>query len=240
MSTNTTCVSNSNEGLNLSVLKNPQAQKDLLTIFGPVFMKLKNDIKETLDNVQKQITQRDEKIKELEETVELLKINELNNTQKLDNLEQELKLKNLIIHGLPSREEQETPEIVVDSLKKHLNIDIKETDIEESFRLGKPDNTSSHRPVLIKFTNKTVRNLIYKTKSKLKDSKKRIYINEDFTKKNSALFRKTRQLKKEGKIANTWTKNGIVFYIHYDQESPETIRNESDLNMIKECVSDTN
>jgi hypothetical protein len=52
---------------------------------------------------------------------------------------------------------------------------------------------------------------IYKQKKLLKNLPQKIYLNEDLTKEDDKIFRKTRQHVKEGIIYSAWTKGGVVY-----------------------------
>ena len=58
----------------------------------------------------------------------------------------------------------------------------------------------------------------------------RIYVNEQLTKKNAALFKKARDLKKQATIDSTWTYNGKVFLKKSQSGSPIEITAEEDLS----------
>ena len=57
----------------------------------------------------------------------------------------------------------------------------------------------------------------------------RIYVNEQLTPKNAALFKKARDLRKHGNIESTWTYNGKVFLKKSQSTSPKEIKLEEDL-----------
>ena len=57
----------------------------------------------------------------------------------------------------------------------------------------------------------------------------RIYVNEQLTQNNAALFKKARDLRKHGNIDNTWTYNGKVFLKKSQSTSPNELKVEEDL-----------
>ena len=65
------------------------------------------------------------------------------------------------------------------------------------------------KPVIVSLINTAVKRDVMMGRKNLKGT--RIYVNEQLTKKNAALFKKARDLNKQAKIGSTWTYNGKVF-----------------------------
>ncbi|KAK5645688.1 hypothetical protein RI129_004152 [Pyrocoelia pectoralis] len=97
---------------------------------------------------------------------------------------------------------ENTDRIIIDLCKDKLNIDLKPEAIDCSHRLYAKEG--NHKPILVKFTSKNSKNLVYKNKSKLKGSK--IVIKEDLTKLRHQLFKET--VKKFDKPV--WTTDGKI------------------------------
>ena len=57
----------------------------------------------------------------------------------------------------------------------------------------------------------------------------RIFVDEQLTKKNAGLFKKARELRRNGVIDSTWTYNGRVFVKKTQTATSEEIRVEDDL-----------
>jgi len=66
------------------------------------------------------------------------------------------------------------------------------------------------RPVIVRFTNRRVRNMVYAARKELKDLSDRVYISEHLTKAASDLFFDARRMVREKKIFAAWTQNGLV------------------------------
>ena len=66
-------------------------------------------------------------------------------------------------------------------------------------------------PILVKFKAIEHRQQVFRAKSKLEDRKKDMYINEDLSKKKSELYKKVRQLRKDGFIWKSWTMNSEIY-----------------------------
>ena len=84
------------------------------------------------------------------------------------------------------------------------------------------------KPVIVSLINNAVKRDVMMGRKKLKGT--RIYVNEQLTKKNAALFKKARDLKKQAKIDSTWTYNGKVFLKKSQSGSPKEITPEDDLS----------
>ena len=137
---------------------------------------------------------------------------------------------NLIIRGLPEttaaeratsstggqlHESYEAVENTVTAfLQDALHIDIKREDISVAHRLKKGARDAV-RPVIVRFTTKKVRNLVYASKKALKGNPDKTLITEHLTKAASELFFKTRILQRDGKIFATWTQNGHLQTCHH-------------------------
>ena len=62
------------------------------------------------------------------------------------------------------------------------------------------------KPVIVSLINNAVKRDVMMGRKNLKGT--RIYVNEQLKKKNAALFKKARDLKKQANIDSTWTYNG--------------------------------
>jgi len=136
---------------------------------------------------------------------------------RLDQFETELRLNSLIIHGLPQASastgektstENEPTKAVMDLCNTTLGLHIEEADVVCAYRLQKKGK-DQHRPVLIKFETRGIRNLIYRARLKLR--KTSVYINEHLTALNAQTYAKARALVKSGKANSTWTMSGQTY-----------------------------
>ena len=150
-------------------------------------------------------------------------------SQRVDDLERYTRSDNLIIRGLPENSAAEiasaAPSLndgatlresyasveksVIAFCKDSLKIDVSPSDISTAHRIkgGTKDTT---RPVIVRFTNRKVRNLVYGSKKLLKGATSQVYISEHLTKTDSDLFFEARRLLREKKIFAAWTMNGLV------------------------------
>ena len=122
----------------------------------------------------------------------------------LDDLEQYGRRNNLRINGIPETESENTTELVKTLANDKLGVTLDDRDFDRSHRVGK---SGTHpRSILVKFTNYTARNIVIKQRRKLKGSG--ITIQEDLTKKNQNLLKKTAQ---QTGVVSTWSRDGRVF-----------------------------
>ena len=212
------------QNISLHELKDPKVQSDLLIIFGPLFAKLNDSFSKKVENFHIELAKRDEKIKELE--------------SKVEQLEYSTKQNNLTLHGLQTDKEGEddTTKNVIEFARKNLKVEIKESDIVDSFRIGDSDSTS--KPILVKFKNQTIKNKVYKAKKLLKKVEPKYYVNEDLTKAKVDLYKKVKKLRSDLYIWKCWTFNSKIFYTIKDDkdEEPKQITCEDDILTIRNTV----
>lgn len=145
---------------------------------------------------------------------------------KRDDLEQYGRRHSLRIAGIPENDGENTDLLICDFLQQELEIEIHPSDIDRSHRLGKKNPESVNpRPIAVKFVNYRLKELIYSNKRYLRAG---LYINESLTKERAKLFYKARQLKKNDLIADTWTRDGLIFVKNSDNTVVACIR-ETDL-----------
>jgi hypothetical protein len=86
---------------------------------------------------------------------------------------------------------------------------VEKLDISTAHRLkaGPKDKT---RPIIVRFSNRDVRNKVYSAKKLLKGSTSGVFISEHLTKPDSELFFEARKLLREKKIFAAWIQNGLV------------------------------
>lgn len=146
---------------------------------------------------------------------------------KMDQMEQQIRSHNLIIHGI--EEDGRKPEEKVIALMADKNVVIPPDFIEKCIRLGKSTGVNKPRPILITFCNYKYRNLVLDNKKLFTGSA--IYINEDLTRKRYAVFK---YAVSRFQSKNTWVINGNV-KVRYNGKV-HTVRVEEDCDSILEQV----
>ena len=134
----------------------------------------------------------------------------------LENLEQYGRRDNLEFIGVPKHPNENTNQIIKNLVKK-LNIKLNDNDISISHRLK--SNISSrnqeginHPPIIVRFTNREIRNQIYKKRNCINQisdfgipGMEKMYINENLTSYRKLLFNKAKKLQKENDYKYLWT-----------------------------------
>jgi len=144
--------------------------------------------------------------------------------RRVDELEQYSRMNDVVITGIkirprsyaravatntgePSDQETQSVEQQVASYLQNRGIEMDLEHIEACHPLP----TKNERPpaVIMRFTNRKKKIALLKQGRKLKGTN--VFINEHLTKKNADISRIARQLKKQGKIQQTWVTNCKIF-----------------------------
>ena len=169
------------------------------------------------------------------EVVELRQVNDGLKNQlfvqsgRIDDLENYSRCDNLIIKGLPEQSHAErasSSNLRTDGLppatsnqsvettfisfcRESLHVEVSPHDLSTAHRMkaGPKDRV---RPVIVRFTNRRIRDEVYRSRKLLKNNRDNIYISEHLTKSTSELFYEARKLLREKKLYSTWTQNGQV------------------------------
>ena len=164
----------------------------------------------------------------------------------LYDMEAYSRTENLIVKGLPESTAAEratagasldqgvteshgaVEETFIKFARKTLNVEVKPSYISIAHRL-KSGPKDTVRPIIVRFTNRKIRNNVYYSKRQLKDSG--MYINEHLTKETSDLHFEARKLVKNKKLYSAWTNNGQLFVrVSSDPSSrPQVVRTKADL-----------
>ena len=173
-----------------------------------------NDLSGLVRHLTLQNELKDKKIQDLEKRVE--------------ELEQYTRQDEVVITGLKTRhksyarathsdeilDSQDAPHEELISLEKQVSdfivskmgVELNDSDISACHTLP---SKSSVPKILIKFTNRKIKTSVMRQGKRLKGTN--VFVNEHLTSKNSKLAATARQLRKERKILNTWTRNCKVF-----------------------------
>ena len=78
----------------------------------------------------------------------------------------------LLLHGIPEKKQENTDELCIKAINKHLDLDINDRDIDRAHRIGNPRNADKKpRPMIIKLMKYNDRKKILDSKNKLKGKK---------------------------------------------------------------------
>ena len=111
----------------------------------------------------------------------------------------------LLIHGVAESHGESTDSLVIDTMKKHLAVNLSPNDLDRSHRLGPRRSDGRARPIIIKFSCYNVRASVYAAKRKLKGSN--LLITESLTRQRVRALSDAKL--KYGK-ENVWTMDGEI------------------------------
>ncbi|KAI4455208.1 l1 transposable element-related [Holotrichia oblita] len=112
--------------------------------------------------------------------------NQVNTLQaELDELQQYSRKNSLRIYGCKDNPSEVTDDIIKSLCSDKLGISLQKSDIDCSRRLRRKEN--GDRPIIVRFTSRNIKNLIFKHKAKLKGTK--IVLKEDLTMRRTALYK---------------------------------------------------
>ena len=176
-------------------------------------------ILEKLDSVRLEIVDqlkaRDERIDKLESDVSVLKRENRNLRNRLDDIESNQRSDSLILSGdaLPTATMNENPvQIVEDVLKSKLNISTTDI-ILSAYRIGNKPVTQSpdRRKVMVKLKNSQSRIDIIHSCKTVKPSQ--LYVSENLVQSRAELLYALRQAKKREpqKLLSCWSRDGRIY-----------------------------
>ena len=153
-----------------------------------------------------------------------------------DELEQYRRRDNLEIHGIPVSPNENTNEIIKEVAQK-LNVRLLDSNISTSHRI--PAINGKHPAIILKFSNRDKRNIIFSNRKNLNGKKyysingvTTIYINENLTQRKRNLFARSYKRKVEQNYHYIWTNNGQIYLGKTKSDQKIEINNEEDLNKI--------
>ena len=169
---------------------------------------------ESLVSVQQKTTEtlRDDNVK-LRAKVENLNLRVSHMEVLVDNNEQHDRNINLLLHGVPEEDNENSANVFVEAIKPYIK-DIKHSDVERVHRLGPfRKNTSRPRPIICRFNNELRKMDIYKKKSYLKGTK--LLLTENLTKWRQTVYNTARNVLG---VKHVWTIQGRIFTRHNEQK----------------------
>ncbi len=200
---------------------------------------LLNNLQQSTEVLVEQLDGRMDSAEQYAQRIEdrMFESNENNHAMqtKVDDIDQQIKSRNLRFFGLEEEEGEDPTEKIKDFVQKQMNIKISSTEIEAT-RVGKlhPSRTKP-RDILVKFDSGVLRNAIYQKKTILRQLNQNVFINEDLTTKRSHLFFEARKMRKQQKLFGVWTQAGNVLIKVNPNSNPKAVSN---LEEIKSLIND--
>lgn len=112
--------------------------------------------------------------------------------------------------------------VIIDFVNNKLHVPLSPADISVAHRLTKKPGDLRPAPIIVRFTNKRMRNAVYSARKVL--FKTGFFINEQLTKDRAALLKEAKQLVKGKKLHGAWTNNGVVYIKISDLPNTRPIR----------------
>jgi len=155
----------------------------------------------------------------------------------------------LEIRGVPALQGEDTNEIVK-KIGSLIDADVNDTDISISHRIPLSSNGESastpstprvrHPAIVVKFTNRRIRDRFYKARPKLKSCNisdiglgrfgaDKIYIQESLTESKRKLFKKCLKFRKDHNYKFIWSHYGVIYLRRNEHTSALRITSERDL-----------
>ena len=188
-------------------------------------------LKSTLDTQQEAIAAGQKRIAALEEKLaKLLDSSGLSPimNKKMDDLEQRLKNRSLLINGLNERFQNEYG--VLGLAAEVLRVFLEYTDIDEIVNLGK--NQADQTVTKVTFTSMWARSLYYRARANLKNTGLRIWINEDLAPEKLKIATAVRLQVKARKLFKSWTNMGVTFAKISEMGTPAKLETQEEIEAL--------
>lgn len=148
-------------------------------------------------------------------------ITELSN--QVDNIDMHRRKKFLLLNGVAEKSGEDVPLMVLDVLKKNLDMELTLPAISTAYRLGNPSN-GKIRPIIFRMSSPEQRADVWKRKIKLKGTS--YVLSEYLTKQRKSLFLNARS---HFSVRNVWSNGGNIM-VKLPNGSRHKILNSSDLD----------
>ncbi|XP_017469382.1 PREDICTED: uncharacterized protein LOC108361293, partial [Rhagoletis zephyria] len=184
------------------------------------------------DEILKGVIENKKKLSEVEkENLKLRReVNDLKLSVKMLN---DGRVKNdCIVSGLKVSDGATAVESVL-TLTKNAGVDVQREHIEDAFFLPNNKPTNGKKTVVVKFSNKSAKDKMMASKSKLKDNPatNSVFINDFLSKETLILFNYAKALKNIG-YRSVYVRGGRVMYKRSEISRPQIIRSEEDVKRI--------
>ena len=120
-----------------------------------------------------------------------------------------------LFNGIKEEKDEYTHRIIINTLKKEMDIEILSNDLDRLHRIGNPSTKKKERPIIVKFVRYNLRHNIFKNKKLLKG--KGVSITESLTKDCIAKLNEARETYG---FRNVWTSDGKIFF--KDEKNPSS------------------
>ena len=195
---------------------------DMETIVYSAVKKATDSITKQLNTVVAENFSLKERCSDLENRVAELELGNTTRRLETDALEQYGRRNILRVSGIPELPDEDTDDLIL-HLASDLGVTLRPSEIDRSHRVGKPsDETISqqkkskkkNRDIIVKFTSYNARSKLFNKRKQLRETEdedlKRIFLNEDLTKRRSEILFEARNLRRANKLKAAYSSDGKV------------------------------
>ncbi len=199
---------------------------------------------EGLDNVKAESRKLKKRLEKVEfDTCSRIPKNIQVLTNKFDEFEQQQNENNVQIVGLPDSESgEEDKDKIVKIARDTFGMDLKISDIEKTYRMGKKrEDAVKARDTIVKFKEKTTRDKFYENRKQLvinENPNENIYVNDHLTSHRQHLLYVARKLYKAKKIKAAWSQGGNILIRKIENGPVIPVHCHDDLSEIQQPDED--
>lgn len=152
--------------------------------------------------------------------------------RRIDVLENDLRLDNLIFVGLLRDNAATAEESVTQFIKEVMKIDISVSDVSVAGWISRDADAVSR--LRVRFISRKVRSSVMSARKCLgaffRATGRHVYVNEDLIQATANLYREARQSVKQKKLHSCWTYGGILFIKKTSTDRPFKVSTVEDLS----------
>ncbi|XP_046807412.1 uncharacterized protein LOC124420005 [Lucilia cuprina] len=202
---------------------------------------MKEEIQFALSSISNALATLVDQVKEINETNIKRDTRITANEMRINKLEQQIIKNNIEIKNIQNKEISEYD--VVKEIGKTINIEIKEEDIANAYRIKKQNKVivefstlSKKTAFMSKITKHRVNAEIINKNDQDNAANKFIYINDELTFHNRQLLWQAKTKAKEANWKFVWVRNGNIFARKNENSPLLTIKNAADIETINNTI----
>lgn len=185
--------------------------EDYKTVVKVITEILTTRLSEKIDDLQKELAEKNKQIHLMKNDILSLNCRVDDLELQLDNVDQYERRDTVILTGAslpPETAQENTTNVVTQTVKDQLKINLKESDISVSHRLG-PKKQQHNRPIIVKLVNRSLKHDLVGACIQLRPQ---LYVNESLTPKRRSLLNSILTVRKEHKekFQQCYTQDGRI------------------------------
>lgn len=130
-------------------------------------------------------------------------------SSKVDELEQYSKKEDLIFRGVPDFQDDDIDSRIIQVIERDLGVPVSSQDISIAHKLPK-NKYDRNNPIIVRFSNRKKKNQVYQARRVLRnrqENQPKIIVHEHLTRRNADLLKRARLLIPKGYAEFVWTNN---------------------------------